>query len=177
MGTINYGTSNYITIGIKPYDASDLEEDINFMEELQNEVNEYGGTIEEAMSTFIQDCYEADHSNIEYLLNNKYDFYYFHVVIKWGYYEGFYIDIENNYPVCYNSWNDKQAALKEATQIKRFLLECIDLGLCEVWPGWCTSYKSRDESIKGVKQAIRDMKEEIRGIPTWEHCRKLGIEV
>lgn len=102
MGTINYGTSNYITIGIEPYDASDFEKDIDFMEELQNEVNEYGGTIEEAMSNYIQSCYEADHGNIEYLLNNKYDFHYFHIVIEWGYYEGFYIDIENNYPVCYN---------------------------------------------------------------------------
>lgn len=70
--------------------------------------------------------------------------------------------------------NDKQAALKEATCIKKFLLECIDLGLCEVWPGWCTSYKSRNESIKAIKQAIRDMKEEIRDIPTWEHCGKQG---
>ena len=35
MGTINYGTSNYITIGIKSYDASDFEKDIDFMEELQ----------------------------------------------------------------------------------------------------------------------------------------------
>ena len=29
MGTINYGTSNYITIGIEPYDASDFEKDID----------------------------------------------------------------------------------------------------------------------------------------------------
>lgn len=177
MGTINYGTSNYITIGIKPYDASDFEKDIDFMEELQNEVNEYGGTIEEAMNNYIQGCYEADHSNIEYLLNNKYDFHYFHVVIKWGYYEGFYIDIENNYPVCYDSWNDKQAALKEATQIKLFLLECIDNGLCKCSPGWCTGYYDRAESVKAVKQAVKEMKEEIRSIPTWRYCERMGIEI
>ena len=70
MGTINYGTSNYITIGIEPYDASDFEKDIDFMEELQNEVNEYGGTIEEAITNYIQDCYEADHSTISMLSLN-----------------------------------------------------------------------------------------------------------
>ena len=65
MGTINYGRSNYITIGIEPYDTSDFEKDIDFMEELQNEVNKYGGTIEEAMTNYIQDCYEADRELIE----------------------------------------------------------------------------------------------------------------
>ncbi len=176
MGAINYGTSDYITIGLKPYNRSDFEEDTEFMSETEKMVNEYGGNIEDAITNYIQDCYESDHSNIEYALE-KQNFHFFHVVIKWGYYEGFYIDIENNYPVCYDSWNDKQAALKEATSIKKFLLECIDMGLCEVWPGWCTSYKSRTESIKAVKTAIRNMKEEIRAIPTWEHCRRLGIEV
>ena len=159
MGTVNYATSDYITIGLKPYDYEDFEDE--------------NGNINYDM---MNDYYQDDYNNIEAILN-KYDFHYFHVVIKPGYYEGFYIDIENNYPVCYDSWNDKQAALKEATQIKRFLLECIDLGLCEVWPGWCTSYKSRNESIKAVKEAIRDMKEEIKGIPTWEHCKRLEIEV
>ena len=159
MGAINYATSNYITIGLKPYDYEDFEDE--------------NGNIDYDM---MNDYYQDDYNNIETILN-KYDFHYFHVVIKPGYYEGFSIDIENNYGVCYDCWQDKQAALKEATQIKRFLLECIDLGLCEVWPGWCTSYKSRNESIKAVKEAIRDMKEEIKGIPTWEHCRRLGIEV
>lgn len=159
MGAINYATSNYITIGLKPYDYEDFEDE--------------NGNIDYDM---MNDYYQNDYNNIETILN-KYDFHYFHVVIKPGYYEGFSIDIENNYGVCYDCWQDKQAALKEATQIKLFLLECVDMGLCEVWPGWCTSYKSRNESIKAVKEAIRDMKEEIKGIPTWEHCRRLGIEV
>lgn len=176
MGAVNYYTSNYITIGLKPYSTYDLENDPGFMEELPNEVDEYGGTIEEALESYIQGCYEADESNVWCALN-KYDFYYFHVVIKPGYYEGFTIDIENNFGLAYNSWQDKREALKEATQIKKFLLECIDLGLCQVFPGWVTSYKSRNESIKAVKQAIREMKEEIKNIPTWGYCERMGIEL
>ena len=53
MGAINYFTSDYITMGLKPYDASDFENDHDFMEELQNDVDEYGGTIEEALNNYI----------------------------------------------------------------------------------------------------------------------------
>lgn len=176
MGAINYGTSNYITIGLKPYNYSDFENDGDCMEAIQEEIALYGGTVENKICDLISSYYEDDYSNIESVLN-KYDFGYFHVVIKHGYYEGFYIDIENNYDVCYDCWQDKQAALKEATQIKRFLLECVDMGLCEVWPGWCTAYKDRKESIASIKAAIKSMKEEIKSIPTWRYCERMGIEV
>lgn len=159
MGTINYATSNYITIGLKPYDYEDFEDE--------------NGNIDYDM---MNEYYQDDYNNIEAILN-KYYFHYFHVVIKPGYYEGFSIDIENNYGVCYDSWQDRKEALKEATQIKLFLLECIDNGLCKCSPGWCTGYYDRAESVKAVKQAVKEMKEEIRSIPTWEHCRRLGIEV
>ena len=93
MGAVNYFTSDYITLGLRPYDTSDFENDSEFMEELQNECNEYGGTLENALQDYIQSCYESDYSNIETELT-KHSFYYFHVVIKPGYYEGFTIDIE-----------------------------------------------------------------------------------
>ena len=66
MGAVNYGSSDYISIGLNV--SRDFEE--WEIEEIEND--------------------------IETLLN-EYNFYYFHVVIKPGYYEGFYIDIENNY--------------------------------------------------------------------------------
>lgn len=176
MGAVNYCTSDYITIGLEPYSEYDLENDPVFMQELQNEVDEYGGTLEEAMENYIQCCCEADYGNVSAILE-KYVFHYFHVVIEPGYYEGFTIDIENNYGLAYDSWQDKRDALKEATQIKRFLLECIDVGLCQVFPGWVTSYRNRDESIKGVNQAVKAMKEEIRSIPTWGYCERMGIEL
>lgn len=159
MGAVNYATSNYITIGLKPYDYEDFDDE--------------NGNIDYDM---MNDYYQADYNNIETILN-KYDFHYFHVVIKPGYYEGFSIDIENNYGVCYDCWQDKQAALEEATQIKLFLLECIDNGLCKCSPEWCTGYYDRAESVKAVKQAVKEMKEEIRSIPTWRYCERMGIEI
>ena len=159
MGTINYMTSSYITMGLKPYDISDYADE--------------NGNID---YNLLEMDYEDDRTNIESILS-RYSFYYFHVAIKAGYYEGFSIDIENNYGVCYDSWQDRKEALKEATQIKLFLLECIDNGLCKCSPGWCTGYYDRAESVKAVKQAVKEMKEEIRSIPTWGYCERMGIEI
>lgn len=106
MGAINYKTSNYITIGVNTdvYIDEESFDDVDFLYE-----------------------------EIEAILN-KYIFNYFHVVIVSGYYEGFSIDIENNFQVFYDNCEEKKEALKEATQIKKFLLECIEAGLCVCHP-------------------------------------------
>ena len=176
MGTINYRTSEFITIGVQPYDYSDFENDSDFMEYEREQIAEYGGTIEEYIYSEIEYNYEADRANVETILA-KYDFHYFHVVIESGYYEGFYIDIENNYPICYDSAYDRREALKELTQLKRCLLECVDVGMCQVFPGWCTKYQSRPDSIKGIKDAIRQAKATVRATPTWTYCQRMGIEI
>lgn len=159
MGTVNYYTSDYITLGLEPYDVGYYED-------------EDGNVDYDALN----DDYDADFSNIQATLD-KYDFHYLHVAIKPGYYEGFSLDIENNYPLCFDSWQDKKEAEKEATRLKRFLLECIDSGLCKVSPGWVTAYYPRKESIEAVKTAIKELKDDIRNTPTWYYCERNGIEV
>lgn len=102
MGAVNYFTSDYITMGLRPYDSLELENDLEFMEEMQTQVNEYGGTIENAITEYIEDCYNCDYENIKTELE-KHNFYYYHIAIKPGYYEGFTLDIENNFPVALDS--------------------------------------------------------------------------
>ena len=58
MGTVNYHTSDYITMGLKPYDMDDFTSDPDFMEEIEKEMVEYGGTVEETINSYINDCYE-----------------------------------------------------------------------------------------------------------------------
>lgn len=171
MGAINYFTSDYITIGLKPYDTIDLENDSEFMEELQNEINEYGGTLENALNDYISICYESDYSNIEYALK-KYSFYYYHVTIEPGYYEGFTIKIENNFPIAFDNYEDKKEANKEITQLKLFLIECARLGLVECFPGWCTGYSDYKNTIKAINIAAQAMREEVKTIPTWNQYNK-----
>lgn len=176
MGAINYDTSDYITIGLEPYDERDFRNDADFMAELEAEVKEYGGTVEEALTTYLQDCYEDDLTNIQ-ALHDKFDFCFFHVAIKPGYYEGFYIDIENNYGLAYDCWQDKREAQKEITQIKEFLISCVNMGLCQCFPGWCTVYPDRAESLQGIDAAVREMRDEVRRTPTVAQMKRRELEL
>ena len=172
MGTINYYTSDYITLGLKPYNYGDFENDAYFMEEAKAEITEYGGTIEDCISNYIESCYEADYANIEGVLD-KYQLRYYRVTIKFGYYEGFSLDIENNYCVALDSWEDRREMNKEITRIKQLLLECAGLGLVACYPGWCTGYEDYNGTIKAIKAAIEEMRAEVKATPTWAQYERV----
>lgn len=171
MGAINYFTSDYITLGVRPYDRFDMENDVNFMEEVQRQIDEYGGTVDEVINEYIEDCYNCDFENVKTELE-KQSFYYFHIAIKPGYYEGFTLDIENNFPVALDSWEDRRDANKEITRIKQFLIDCAGFGLVKCSPGWCTGYSDYSGTIEAIKQAIKEMRDEIKTIPTWTQYNK-----
>ena len=82
MGTINYATSDYITLGLKPYDFDDFANDPECIEEI-TEI--FGDASDAAIYQYINDCYNDDHTNIECILD-KWDFYYFHITSEPGYY-------------------------------------------------------------------------------------------
>ena len=166
MGTINYGTSDYITMGIKPYDSYDLENDKVFMEEMQAEVDEYGGTLEQSIQNYISTCYEADLENLETEMR-KHSFYYFHISIEYGYYEGFYLKIENNFGIAYNDYMEKREAQKEITEIKAFLEEIAGFGFVSCYPGWCMRYADYKGTLNDIKAAIKEMRAESKATPTW----------
>lgn len=149
MGAVNYFTSDYITMGLRPYDIDDFTDENNNID--YDEINY---------------CYEADRENIETELA-KHNFYYYHITIKPGYYEGFTLDIENNFPVALDGYEDRRHANKEITEIKQFLIECAGLGLVKCSPGWCTGYADYNGTIKAIKEAIKEMRLELSTIPTW----------
>ena len=166
MGAVNYFTSDYITLGLRPYDKYNLENDREFMKELQAEVDEYGGTLENALDNYINDSYECDYENIKTELE-KHCFHYYHIAIKPGYYEGFTLDIEFNYGVALDGWEDRRNAHKEITEIKQFLIDCAGLGLVKCSPGWCTGYSDYNGTIQAIKAAIKEMRSELNTVPTW----------
>lgn len=128
MGTINYGKSDYITMGVKPISWQELENNADFMEEMEEEVKENGGTLEDAINNNIQQYYIDSCDNIRRVLD-KYELQYYHIAIKPGYYEGFYLGIECNYGLCFDNYRDKKEAQKEITAIKNILTACAGLGL------------------------------------------------
>lgn len=142
MGTINYFTSDYITLG---YNTNDINHDDDFY---YDDIN-----------------YEYD--EISALLTNHH-FYYFHVTLKPGYYEGFIIDIESNFNYCFDDYKKKLQAFKEVTRIKNFLLYVVEVfNINVVYPGWCTSYGDYKKTVSEIKAAIQEMKNDIKNTPTF----------
>ncbi len=172
MGAVNYLTSDYITMGVVPYSVNELMQDCELMRELQEEANEYGGTAEDALNSYISDCYEDDRANIERELEKHY-FRYFHVTIAPGYYEGFTLKIEYNYPAALDGWEDRQEAYREITEIKRFLIACARLGLVKCTPGWVTRYADYNGTVAAIGEAIKEMREEVKNTPTWRQYNRI----
>ena len=145
MGTINYKTSDYITLG---YNCNNIDYE----------------------DEFINDLYDQ----IKFRLEEE-RFYFFHVTIEAGYYEGYSINIENNFSVCFDDYIDKRNALKEITQIKSFLIECVnDFECVAVYPGWCTGYANYNDTLKEIAAAVREMRQTVKQTPTYNQYIKKG---
>ena len=164
MGTINFGTSDYITMGTRTQNYSDFENDSDFLSEYAKDIDRFG--LDSVIYDEISENYECDRINIETLLKH-YNFCFYHVAIKPGYYEGYYLDIENNFGIAYDCWEDKRAAQKEITQLQQFLIDCAGSGFTVVYPGWCTTELNYNDSVKAIKAAIKEIREESKAIPTW----------
>ena len=168
MGAVNYGSSDYITLGIELYDFDDVKQGyIDFLidEGMEPDDAENAAT-DQTVYDEIEEYYSCDRENAESIIR-KYNPYNYHVSVKSGYYEGLYIDIENNYPVCFDDYKEKRDAQKEITNIKNMLLELAGCGFIQVYPGWITTYKDYQETKKAINEAIKDMRTEARTTPTW----------
>ena len=149
MGAINYKTSDFITLGYNTNNI-DYDDDLYYLS-----VNEQF------------DCINA--------FIDKASFYYFHIVLKPGYYEGFTLDIEHNFSYCYDNYYEKLEALKEITRIKHFLFYIVNnFNVNIVYPGWCTGYGDYTETIEGISAAIEEMKSSVKNTPTYHILRVKG---
>ena len=203
MGTINYKTSDYITLGYEPltmeiYETEqkienaekqrkkildiitsvspwrrELDHYIYFMEKT---VDHYDAVIDElnGEKCGLELMQENDFLEAEYILK-QYDFTYFHVVIEPGYYEGFSVNIENNHGYCYNDYSEKKEALKEVKQVRNFLRDIVhNANLVQVHPGWSTSYETYLTTLQNIDIAIFEMIEEVENTPTYYQLQRAG---
>lgn len=152
MGTINYKTSDYVTIGYNLNNIDYAMDDFSF-------------------DSIINDDFDSIARNLRQQF-----FIFFNVKLEPGYYEGFSIDIECNFNWCLNRYQDKKDALKEITRIKNFLLDCIkNYNLCAVSPGWCTTYYNEKESIQKLNDGIKEMREHVKRIPTYYQLKAADL--
>lgn len=93
---------------------------------------------------------------------DKLNLYYFSLSIKYGYYEGFYLKLnEENTKYIYTNTKEKQEVLKELTAIKNILIELVKDGLlCGAYPNWITTRLNTAETIKQIKSIIKELKAE-----------------
>ena len=175
MGTINFKTSDYITLGTKPYSIEDFINDEDFIAEYE----EYGSgrSAEDFALDMIARYEEDDYENVRSILGKDGYRGVFNVTIEAGYYDGFSLNIESNFPIAFDCWEDKRDAQKEITEIKRLLIECAGVGMVACYPWWCTTYEDYEGTIKKINEAIKAMREEVRTTPTWSwyeadrHCK------
>lgn len=168
MGTVNYKTSDIITLGLRPYDPSDFELDPDFMEEARRQSDEYGDEIDDIIRQTIADYTEDDRQTAAGIVS-KYRFDFFQVSIEPGYYEGFSVYISNNLPDEYWDADEREQALTDAANLGDMLEELVnDACLDECWPGWCTSYQDPAHSLTDVRKAIRGLIYDINDTPDIE---------
>ena len=167
MGTINYKTSDYITLAVKPYDPDEIRDaliDAAWYYDAETIQAEDVSSAE--VYNYIDERYHDDFENAKAIIE-KYGLYYYHVTVEPGYYEGIQVLIENNFGVAYNDYQEKREAQKEITKIKTMLLELNDTGFNACGPGWCTTFYTRDETIPMILEAVKEMREEAKATPTW----------
>ena len=163
MGTINFKTSKYITMGTPIYYDSDFENDTDFLAYCKEEYPNI--PLSEMIASEIGETYNCDRINTETTLE-KYDFHYFNITIEPGYYEGFSLLIELN-PDRIIDYTDKRQANKEITKIKECLTELAGNGLQACFPGWCTGYRDYKETVKKeIPTAIKEMRKDIKETET-----------
>lgn len=146
MGTINYNTSKYITIG---YDCRLIDDEYDWSTEI---IAEDYSTVEELIKEL-----SFEIINVEALL---------------GYYEGYFIDISFDYRY-FDDENERSDASNEVIKLKNLLTKLIDeFSLVSVKPGWCTAYRSRNDSLKELNIAIDALIKDIDRIPLYEEMDK-----
>lgn len=135
MGTVNFGTSDIITLCILPY--SEINNDDCEEENYSND-----------------NLYNFEKDIIEDVIDH-YPFENFELKLAPGYYESFYLDIVTLQD--WDSYNTMEVFNKDVDRLQKCLEKLVrDCGMRVVKPGWCTTYYNESDSLWEVEQAIEN---------------------
>ena len=163
MGTINYKTSKYITMGIKPYENDDYLKDADFISFYKENYSDI--PIDNVISAQIEDDYSADYENAKNILEN-YSGQYINISFDPGYYEGFSILIDTDFS--FYDPAEKDDAKKESAALESILKDLAGIGLVACFPGWVTGYLDYAGTLKEIETAIQEMQKEIENEKIYE---------
>ena len=163
MGSINYHTSEYITLAIKPLEIDGVLQDPYFVEWADSIAQSWtsSATLEALAIDWIYNDYQDIYNTAKNIID-EYDFERYELHILPGYEEGYSINIECCLPGHFDTYKDKKEAQKEVTQVKECLIRLVKgAGFCECFPSWSTGYSDVKDTIKGINGAIKLMRKEI----------------
>lgn len=63
---------------------------------------------------------------------------------------------------------------KEVTAIGKFLTACANIGLVKYSPWWCTTYFSRNETVKAIRDAVKAMRQAVHDQPTFRQYERMN---
>lgn len=160
MGTINYFTSDVITL---VHDSSIYDRDFIRDECLLNDSDIDPDDVTDSDIDFIIDNFINDQISD---LENYVDFdapsmEFFKLSVKYGYYEGAQLIIDDSTKYGFESTEERADALKEADTLKSVLLAVHEIGFCACFPSWCPKYYNHDETIEKIDNAINELKSRI----------------
>ena len=184
MGAINYGASYIfvdtngkrlwnqdITIGLKPTsDYSDEESGFAEWLELQKEDD---GEFECDRSDYNGEQDDHIRENVEEFLEKAKMPEHYSISLESGYYEGFYLNIENDIPWVFDDSKEKQEYQKDITLLKSVLVNLVkNIGLTVVHPGWCMGYADQKDAIGELNEFIKNLRSEVNSIETYSVYNK-----
>lgn len=160
MGTINYLTSDVITL---VHDSSMYDRDFIRDECILNDSDVAPDDVTDSDIDFVIDNFINDQISE---LDNYVDFEapsmeFFKLSVKYGYYEGAQLVVDDATKYGFDSVEERADALKEADTLKTALLDVYNLGFRACSPSWCSKYYNDDETRLEIDNAINELKNRI----------------
>lgn len=51
--------------------------------------------------------------------------------------------------------------------VNYFTSDYITMGLVACFPGWCTGYRDYNGTLEAIREAVKEMRSELKTAPTW----------
>jgi len=173
MGTINYKTSEFITLGypvIGPWDIMQDEKYSVCKEEYKAMAGEMGVEFtEDFIDSVLRIDGEEQFINAREIVEQYHpNLDLFTVKIDPGYYSGFSLIIDQEYCTL-DDEEERAEALEDIEQIEKVLVGLtVYAGMVQVYPGWCTAEKSFDETKEAIRNACDEMKRSVNSMEIGE---------
>ena len=162
MGTINYYTSDYITIAsVCPLYPDDYREDA------EEQARDTGEDVDTLIEQWIALEHESAWADAQEAAAKTKRNSFWKLEARPGYYEGSQVIIKNELPTSLTN-AERKTALAEVDELEKALVYLAENStFVETWPGWCQKRFTPAETLDAIARAAEEMREAVRAVPAW----------